>query len=165
MSETKQVTGICTAVTERNGWTEFEIDHGGQYTTKLSTKLQPLIELGRAAGSELAVWTYKQSDGNPNVHKPGTFHQNRYLEKVEVGGTAEQPAANASPTTAHKPLIAGDKDRAITRMAVLRTTAGLYQGSLGDNDVDNDVIVLKIMETARRFEVWVYRDIDEPPLD
>ena len=165
MSETKQVTGICTAVTERNGWTEFEIDHGGQYTTKMSTKLQPLIELGRAAKQELAVWTYKESDGAENPNRPGTHYKNRYLEKVEVGGTAEQPAANASPTTAHKPLIAGDKDRAITRMAVLRTTAGLYQGSLGDNDVDNDVIVLKIMETARRFETWVYRDLDDAPFD
>ena len=168
MSDTKTITGVCTEIAQKPGseWTEFHIDGGGQYPVRLSTKLQPLIELGKAVGSNLATWTYEESQGNPNPNRPGTFYMNRYLSKVEVGGADPGPEnASAPPSSAphHSPLIAGDKDRAITRMACLKATAELYHGALGSNDVDNDVIVFKIMETTGRFEQWIYRDIDEVP--
>lgn len=159
----KQAVGSCHSITESNGWTEFSISvDGSQYPLRLSTKLPALIEQARAVGDARSVWTYKASQGKENPNRPGTFYENRYLEKVEIGG-GDFPAAGNGASEQRAPLHAGDKDRAITRMAVLKAVAELYHGSLGANDVDNDVIVLKVMETANRFETWVYRDIDAVP--
>lgn len=160
-TETKQVVGICREITEKNGWVEFSVDAGTQYPVRLSTKLPALIEQARAVGDALGSWTYKESQGKENPNRPGTFYTNRYLEGVTIGG--EQQSPNGDPHRA--PMHAGDKDRAITRMAVLKAVAELYHGSLGDNDTDNDVVVLKVMETAGRFERWIMRDIDEVPFD
>jgi hypothetical protein len=167
MSE-QTLTGVCTEIVQKPGsdWCEFHIDGGGKWPVKVATKLQPLIELGKAVGSNLATWTYNEVESEKINEKSGKPYVNRYLESVEVGGAQTQPNASAGSTATqphHSPLIAGDKDRAITRMAVLKAVAELYHGALGANDVDNDVIVLKVMETAGRFETWVYRDIDGPP--
>lgn len=161
MSETKQAIGPCTEVIQKPGsdWVEFHVmEAGKQYPVRLATKLQPLIELAKVVGSEVATWTYTESESDKINEKSGKPYVNRYLEKVEIGVS---PAP--TPEGQRAPLVAGDKDRAITRMAVLKAVAELYHGALGSSDVDNDVIILKVMETAGRFEQWVYRDLDSPP--
>ncbi len=91
-----QYEGVCEEITEKNGWTQFSINVGTKYPVRLSTKLPALIEQGRAAGQQNAVWSAKESQGGENPNKPGTFYTNRYLDGVEVGGTVSAPAANAS---------------------------------------------------------------------
>ncbi len=161
-----QYEGVCTEISEARGWTAFSISVDGmQYPVKLSTKLPALIEQGRAAGQSRAVWTAKESDGAENPNKPGTRYRNRYLHSVEVGGTAEPVAPRpvtqtASSEPAHQPYAQGDKDRAITRMAVLKAAAEVCASVdfAPGEDVGAEVIAL-----AHRFEVWVNRDIDEVP--
>jgi len=148
--EVKTLTGICTEIAQKPGseWVEFHVDGGGQYPVRLSTKLQPLIELGRAVGQNLATWTFKEHESEKINEKSGKPFLNRYLEGVEIGG------APGKPDPHHAPLVAGDKDRAITRMACLKAAAEVV-GPKGDAGA--------VMEIAARFEVWVYRDIDDPP--
>lgn len=105
MSEavTKTITGRCEEVSEKNGWTAFAIDVGTQYPVRLSTKLDPLIELGRAASKDGGVfdWTYKESQGGENPHKPGTFYTNRYLEAVAAAGEGPESSERvATPVAA-----------------------------------------------------------------
>jgi len=65
--------------------------------------------------------------------------------------------------TTHRPVIGGDKDRAITRMACLKAAAELVAPRHG-NTVDPDFdAALEAMKAAQRFEMWVYRDIDDVP--
>ena len=167
MSE-QTITGVCTEIVQKPGsdWCEFHVDGGGKWPVKVATKLQPLIELGKAVGSNLATWTYNEVESEKINEKSGKPYVNRYLESVEVGGQT-QPNASAGSTGAphHSPLIAGDKDRAITRMSCLKTAAGLYPNALGLDDVANDLLVIKVMDTARRFERFVYRDIQDVPFD
>ncbi len=168
----KQIEGVCEEISEKNGWTSFAINVGSQYPVRLSTKLPALIEAGRAAGQERAVWKFKESQGGENPNKPGTFYTNRYFDGVEVGGTVSEnpPAASASggATSSSEPARPaynpGQKDHAITRMAVLKaaaeivaaqTTAGMFGP---DVDPGADTIAL-----AARFETWVNRDIDSIP--
>jgi hypothetical protein len=164
-ADTKTLTGICTEIAQKpgNDWVEFHIDVGSQYPVRLSTKLQPLIELGKAVGSNLATWTFKEVESEKINEKSGKPFLNRYLERVEVGGqnpaqsvTTPDPAAKAEPH--HAPLVAGDKDRAITRMACLRTAAMIVGPAPGSTGAG-----VSVMELAARFETWVYRDIDELP--
>ena len=163
-AETKTITGVCSEISERGEWTTFHIDGGGQYPVKLATKLSPLIELGRATSKsgELATWTYSERESEKINEHTGKPFLNRYLEKVEVGGSADptpeadEPAAKAGPH--HSPLIAGDKDRAITRMACLKAAAEIISQTPSSDDP-----ALETMKAAARFETWVYRDLDEPP--
>ena len=74
--EIKTITGQCIEIGEKNGWTPFHIDVGSQYPVKVSTKVAKIAEEGRAAGSDVAVWTFKESDGNENPNRPGTFYKN-----------------------------------------------------------------------------------------
>jgi hypothetical protein len=166
-AETKQIEGVCEEISEKNGWTAFAINVGSQYPIRISTKLPALIEQGRAAGQQRAVWTFKETQGGENPNKPGTFYTNRYFESVEVGGTAEpssptpHPTAQAAVTATHSPLPPGDKDRAITRMAVLKAAAEVCANPANvspDGDVAAEVIAM-----AARFETWVVRDLDDVP--
>lgn len=155
--EKKQIVGACTEISEKNGWIAFSIDVGSQYPVRLSTKLPALIEQGRAAGQQQAVWTFKETQGGENPNKPGTFYTNRYLDHVEVGGTAEAPRPQAqAPASAptHQPLPPGDKDRAITRMAVLKAAAEIVASKGATDDPALETIALAV-----RFEQWVYRDV------
>ncbi len=103
MSETKQIQGACQGILEDgSGWVEFQINIGRQYPVRLKTKRDEIIAEGRAAGVQGAVWTYNESEGNPNPHKPGTNYKNRYLEKVEVGGQLA-PVAPAGQTQIQVP--------------------------------------------------------------
>lgn len=166
-TETKQIVGVCEEISEKNGWTAFAINVGSQYPVRLSTKLPALIEQGRAVGQQQAVWTFKESQGGENPNKPGTFYTNRYFDGVEVGGTITHdtgytvagPTPQAAGAT-HAPLPAGDKDRAITRMAVLKAAAEV---SRGINFVQDEDIAATVIATAERFERWVYRDVDDIP--
>ena len=161
-AETKTITGVCSEISERGEWTTFHIDGGGQYPVKLATKLQPLIELGRATSKsgELATWTYSERESEKINEHTGKPFLNRYLEKVEVGGTADAPEPGGTRSgPQHAPLIAGDKDRAITRMACLKAAAQLY------SPLESADPALDVMKAADRFERWVYRDIDPPPFD
>ena len=165
-----QYEGVCEEISEKNGWTSFAIAvDGNNYPVRLSTKLPALIEQGRAAGQSRAVWTAKESDGAENPNKPGTRYRNRYLEAVEVGGTVTEnpPAANASgqasrnaESSGRAPLASGDKDRAITRMAVLKAAAEVVASEEFAPGEDKGAATIAL---AARFETWVYRDVDEIP--
>lgn len=165
MPETLTITGACTEISEKNGWTAFAVDVGRQYPVKLSTKKTEVIDAGRAAGTQVATWTYTEVESDRVNEHTGKPYVNRYLESVDVGGTmteaAAQPAATgaaqpAAPT--HAPLPPGDKDRAITRMAVLKAAAEVVAAKGTTDDPGAEVIAL-----AARFETWVYRDTGEIP--
>ena len=167
MSESvdKQIEGVCEEISEKNGWTAFHINVGSQYPVRLSTKLPALIEKGRAVGQQHAVWSFKESQGGENPNKPGSFYTNRYFDDVEVGGVPAPFAGNPHPqaqtavsTPTHAPLPPGDKDRAITRMAVLKAAAEVVASKGTSDDPGLETIAL-----ASRFETWVYRDVDDLP--
>ena len=90
---TKQIQGVCDGVMMKSGdWMEFHINIGRQYPVKLSTKQPDIQAKARAAGEMQAVWTFNETDGNPNPNKPGTFYKNRYLSDVEVGAVLSEEA-------------------------------------------------------------------------
>lgn len=165
MSDTVVIVGQCTGITEKpNGWTEFQIIvPGNRYPTKLATKLPNLVEEAREVKDAIATWTYAETESdriNPNSGKP---YINRYLENVEVG-TSGVPAGGSSPEPHHEPVHFADKDRLITRQTCLKAAADLYtigpeKYAEGDA-VDPPGVVLK---AAERFEMWLYRDIDDVP--
>ena len=103
MSEKETITGVLDGITEKpSGWTEIQVKvDGWQYPVKMATKLEPLIELARAAGTETMEWTFKKQVSeqiNPNSGKPFV---NRYFEGVSPVGTTQVPQnANGSPTSA-----------------------------------------------------------------
>jgi hypothetical protein len=67
--------------------------------------------------------------------------------------------------THHKPVIGGDKDRAISRLACLKAAAEIVAPRAGTSiDPDYDA-ALEVMKAAQRFETWVYRDLGEVPFD
>jgi hypothetical protein len=158
----KQVVGVCEEISEKNGWTTFCVNVGSQYPIRLQTKLPALIESGRAVGNAQATWHYKESQGNPNPNKPGSFYQNRYFESVEVGDHGSTPSTGVPSRPAegaHQPVAVGDRDRTITRMACVKAACDLYGGW------NEDDLPLTVMKAAQRFEMWVYRDIDPLPSD
>jgi hypothetical protein len=124
----KQIEGVCSEISEKNGWTSFSIDVGSQYPVRLSTKLPALIEKGRAAGQERAVWKFKESQGGENPNKPGTFYTNRYLDGVEVGGTVSQPAASASwsATGGAKTSSPDERGASIERQVIVKEMVQHY---------------------------------------
>ena len=63
------------------------------------------------------------------------------------------------PAPSHKPVIGGDKDRAIARMACLKAAVKVVPGTGAEDPA------LEAMKIAQRFETWVYRDIDDAPFD
>lgn len=128
--EVKTAVGTCREVVQKPGsdWVEFHIDVGSRYPVRLATKLDALIQEARAVGQEVATWTYKESDGNPNPNKPGEFYKNRYLSKVEAGATLleDQPHASASPSSGTDGMSKEEwarKDSAIHKMACIKTAA------------------------------------------
>ena len=97
--------------------------------------------MGQAAGSQEAVWTYTERDGNPNPHKPGEFFKNRYLSKVEVGGSLDPSLAGQQQL----PVAQGgganrgggrpaSETRSIERQAVVKAAISLYPESLITTD-------------------------------
>jgi hypothetical protein len=150
--EVKTIVGTCGEISEKSGWTAFHVNvPGSNYPYRLNTKLPAIIDKGRAVGSAVATWTFKEQVSekiNDNTGKPYT---NRYLNDVEAG--AHAPAAGQGPGT-HDALAAGDRERSIVRQSSLKAASELYAGT-GD--------VAGVIAAATRFEVWVYRDLDELP--
>ncbi len=74
-------------------YSTFHVNVGRQYPVKLKTKIEEIKLQARAAGKNKAVWTFEESEGNPNPHRPGTFYKNRWLSRVEEGGTLDPSMA------------------------------------------------------------------------
>ncbi len=164
-AEKKVAVGACEEISEKNGWTSFAVNVGTQYPVRLQTKLPAIIEQARAVGGEVATWHYKESQGNPNPNRPGEFYKNKYLESVEAGGaTITPPAGGSAPApqqrpveSAHGPVSLGDKDRLISRQVCLKAAASLVAPLAAEDPA------LEAMKAAKRFEQWLYRDIDPLP--
>ena len=168
MSDAQTITiiGQCSGITEKpSGWTEFQISVPGKnYPVKLATKLDGLVQAARDTKGALATWTYKETEGdiNPRSGKP---YKNRYLESVELGAAAAQaqitrdgqPSNVPEPQAHHDPVHFADKDRIISRLAILKAAASQPRDAAYEDDQD---WAWKVMETAERFEEWLYRDID-----
>lgn len=152
MSEMLTAIGRCTDIEVKNGWTTFIVDIDERYPLRLSTKLPAVIDAARLAGSNEAEWTYKEQVSDRINENTGRPYINRFLEGVEPSAGAA--AAGGRPQAAHRPVAQGDKDRSITRMAVLKAASELYAGT-GDAD--------GVFAVASRMETWVYRDIDPVP--
>ena len=120
--EFKQVQGVCDGVMLKGEWHEFHINVGRQYPVKLSTKQPDVIEQATSAGQAQAVWTYKETEGGPNPHRPGENFKNRYLGKVEVGGTL-QPQQQLPSTAGGK---SSDERQSIERQTVAKATVPNY---------------------------------------
>lgn len=88
-----QIQGTSDGEMVKGDWHEFHVNIGKQYPVKLATKMPDIIAQAQAAGQSQAVWTYKESEGAPNPHRPGENFKNRYLQSVEVGGTVTQAAS------------------------------------------------------------------------
>ena len=169
---TKTVTGQCVEITEKNGWTSFSINVGTQYPVRLSTKVAAIIEAARAVGSELATWTYKESQGNENPNKPGTYYMNKYLDKVETGGAAAENTAGGTapaqqtatpvPTPHHDAIAPADRDRAIVRQSCLKAAAALLQNVSYPDDLTR---MAAWMAAASAAERHVYKGIDDSDYD
>ena len=175
-SVTKTIVGRCEEIEQKpdSDWVRFNINVGTQYPVKLSTKKQAIIDAARAVGSETATWTFKESQGNENPNKPGTYFTNRYLDKVEPGMAAENgdlaggpaPAPQQRPSEGqHAPLPIGDRERSIVRQACLKAAATLFSGmgnveTISEGERDN---VSELIAAAARFENWVMRDLDDLP--
>lgn len=171
---TKSVTGRCEEVAEKNGWTAFSVDVGTQYPVRLSTKLDPLIELGRAAVKDGGVftWTYKESQGGENPHKPGTFYTNRYLSGVEkaVEGTeGASPATGASGQASAPPSGMSKeewarKDSAIHKMACIKTAADALKHTIPSepSTADLNQFSAHVLHLALAWHRSVLAERDDP---
>jgi hypothetical protein len=136
----RTITGKCAEISERGDWTTFHVDVGTQYPVKLSTKLAPLVELGRAASKDGGVfdWTFKESQGAENPHKPGTHYTNRYLDAVESAGTRPTPDTPAQAAAPQSRAGSNEmskeewarKDSAIHKMACIKTAADALKHTL-----------------------------------
>lgn len=124
--EMKQIQGVCSEISEKNDWTTFLIDVGTQYPVRLNTKLPVLIEQGRAARGQQAVWTYKESQGNPNPNRPGSFYMNRYLERVEVGGQMTIQSSPSGGTAQAAPVRDQGTNRSIERQTIIKAMVPIY---------------------------------------
>ncbi len=133
MSEqiTRQIEGVCTSVSQRpdSNWTEYEIDIGRQYPVKLSTSKDDVKEMIRGVGTQRAVWTFSESDGNPNPHRPGTFYKNRWVFKAEAGGTldpslAQQPGQQTLSNAPAGGGVSGGQMPRIRRSRRIHRAAG-----------------------------------------
>lgn len=173
MTDKLTLVGRCVEISEKSGWTTFHIDGGGQWPVKLSTKLEKLVAAGRAAGQAEAAWTYTEKESDKLNEHTGKPFVNRYLDGVrppddmdaddDGGGAAPQETReNTAPKQHTAALQGGEKDRAITRMACLRSAAQTLQGTHGPEDEDL-AIGVRVLELATRYERWVLRDIEDIP--
>ncbi len=167
--ETELVVGTIegTLIKKEGTWQVLvKPDGGGTFTKNLWTKSAETVEAmdrlkgeHRAFACSVSHWT--NNDGKPM--------RSLWLESVQDGAgavssrtpitQAEVTQAQATPaggTPTHKPIQAGEKDRAITRMACLKAASQIV------SSVDEDP-ALTVMKAAARFEQWIYRDIDEVP--
>lgn len=161
-SPVPEVVGNCSGITEKpTGWIDVEISVPGKnYPVRLSTKDEQLVLATRALSGDVGKFTYveRESDRiNPNSQKP---YVNRYLEGVEPYSNGTEPHEPV-----HRPVIGGDKDRAISRLACLKAAAELVAPRAAASVHPDYDAALEAMKVAQRFETWVYRDIDDVPFD
>lgn len=149
----KEIQGVCSEISEKNGWTKFSIDVGAAYPVGLSTKLPALVEQGRAAGEEQAVWKFKESQGGENPNKPGTFYTNRYLEGVEVGGTAT-PSTTASGNVRSENVDWDAKERRDYRSRAWAQTLAAFTHTIKVDEKPEDVFA-----RLQPFQRKVYEDV------
>ncbi len=157
---THQVEGFCDGIMLKGGdWQEFHINIGRQYPVKLASKQKDIQEAVAAAGRNPAVWTYSERDGNPNPHRPGEFYKNRYLEKVEVGGTpdpalaAQQKKTEATAGTTGQQVFLSDDGRgqSIERQVIVK--AVLANLALTGDSFDEE----KLFGLLDRLDDWMGR--------
>ena len=157
------VIGTVEGITEKpSGWIEVAVSvPGKQYPVKLATKKSEIIDAVRALGVGTGSFSYNEVESekiNPNSGKP---YVNRYLEGVEAGGATN--AGVSLPEPHHAPVVGGDKDRAITRMACLKSAAELVAHHPTYAKVEDPG--LEVIRQAHRFEQDVYRDINPVPFE
>ncbi len=129
---------IVAVLPQKTGFTEIHIqEEGKQYPYKASTKIQAIIDAAQAGLWQQAVMTAKEADsGKPNPNRPGENYINRTAMKVEVGGTLDPAAANASggaaPTRSSGSGSSGakspDERRSIERQVIVKEMVRLYPG-------------------------------------
>ena len=170
MSESAKetITGVLDGITEKpTGWTEILVRvDGWQYPVKMATKLAPLIELARAAGTEPMEWTFKKvvkDEINPNSGKPFV---DRYFEGVAplgangpvitsnatlppVGTTALPAAQNAS-----EPVDWDSKERRDYRSRAWAQTLGAFTHTIKTDEDPVDVFL-----RLQPFQRKVYEDV------
>ena len=170
----ESITGVLDGITEKpSGWTDISVRvEGWQHPVRMSTKLQPLIELARAAGSEEMVWTFKKQESdqiNPNSGKP---YINRYFEGVEpassVPASEDAPlqatvTSNTAPSQMSKEEWAA-KDSAIHKMACIKTAADALKHTLPSDPTPQDLNQF-LERTAHLYSAWhraVIAERDDP---
>jgi hypothetical protein len=175
MSETLTVTGRCAEVSERGDWTTFHIDVGRQYPVKLSTKLAPIIELGRAASKagDAFDWAYTEQQGGENPHKPGTFYTNRYLTGVEPASANGAPEQVGPGTYKKEIQTSGEgmskeewarKDSAIHKMACIKTAADALKHTLPSDPSAEDIskFLTRVSTLSSAWHRSVLAERDDP---
>ncbi len=132
----KQAKGVCEETSEKNDWTTFSVNVGRTYPLRLQTKLEAIVEQGRAAKKQEAIWTFDESQGQENPNKPGTHYINRRLVKVEVGGELDPALASASaPTGGGTGHVRSDEERAsIELQTVVKAATKMYAREFKDDD-------------------------------
>ena len=139
----KQIEGVCEEISEKNGWTAFSINVGSTYPVRLSTKLPALVDEGRAAGQQRAVWSFSESEGAENPNKPGTNYINRRLEKVEVGGSVTQQASS-SPSRNGGTSTNDETRSSIERQTIVKAAMPLYPDALIKSDAEFFGLLLRL---------------------
>lgn len=151
----KQIEGFCEEISEKNGWHAFSINIGRQYPVRLSTKLEALIQAGRDAKNNPAVWTFSESQGGENPNKPGTFYLNRRLEKVEVGGTLDPAVAQGGPTgsTGTAGGRSVEERHSIERQTIIKAACAM------DREWEDDDEFFKFIT---KLDAWLQRPVAAP---
>lgn len=159
-SVTKQVQGVCEGVMERGDWLEFHINIGRQYPVKLSTKKDEIKTIGRLAGQNMAVWTYNETEGGPNPHRPGENFKNRYLSNVVVGGALDPSLAGSqpgqtsmavAPTGGAAPVLTGEeRNMSIERQTIVKALAPMLW-EIKATDLSTD----QWFELVDRVDAWM----------
>lgn len=99
MPDVLTADGTLAGIEEKpTGWTSIKVAlPGKEHPLKLDTKIGELVELARAAGTNMMTWKYSEQDsGTPNPHRPGSNYINRRFEGVEPVGSVATPAAAPS---------------------------------------------------------------------
>lgn len=132
----KQAKGVCNEISEKNGWTTFHVDVGRTYPLRLQTKIEKLIEQGRAAKQNEAIWSFDESQGAENPSKPGTHYINRRFAGVEVGGELDPALASASaPASSGTGHVRSEDERAsIELQTVVKAATKMYAREFKDDD-------------------------------
>lgn len=173
MSETKTAVGTLDGIMEKSGdWHELHIARDGmQYPLKLSTKKQELVELARAAGSNVMEWTYTEQDsGNANPHQPGKNYINRYFEGVAPVTSENAPnatAAGAAPQDGMSKQEWAAKDRAADKRALIATSVSALSHTMPSDpsteDLNKFIERVSHLSTAWHKQVIAEREGDETP--